>query len=120
MVSTDNGIIVAYGNTLRKYDKDLNVIKEVDLDMNVDAMQALATKFAKKYSLTFPLASDAEKTTAAAYGTWVEKSMYGRKYMGMERSTFLVDAKGKIAHVWRKVKIEGHAAEVLTAVRGLT
>ena len=53
MVSTDNGIIVAYGNTLRKYDKDLNVIKEVDLDMNVDAMQALATKFAKKYSDDF-------------------------------------------------------------------
>jgi peroxiredoxin Q/BCP len=76
-------------------------------------------KFAKKYSLTFPLASDAEKTAAAAYGTWVEKSMYGRKYMGMERSSFLVGADGRVAHVWRKVKVDGHAAEVLAAAKGL-
>jgi peroxiredoxin Q/BCP len=76
-------------------------------------------KFAKKYSLTFPLASDAEKTAAAAYGTWVEKSMYGRKYMGMERSSFLVGADGRVAHTWRKVKVDGHAAEVLAAAKGL-
>ena len=59
-------------------------------------------KFAEKYNLSFPLASDEGKTAAAAYGTWVEKSMYGKKYMGMERSTFLIDATGRLAQVWRK------------------
>jgi peroxiredoxin Q/BCP len=76
-------------------------------------------KFAEKYGLTFPLASDEEKTTAEAYGTWVEKSMYGRKYMGMERSSFLVDARGKVAKVWRKVSVPGHAAEVMAAAKAL-
>jgi peroxiredoxin Q/BCP len=76
-------------------------------------------KFAEKYGLTFPLASDEEKTAAEAYGTWVEKSMYGKKYMGMERASFLVDAKGKVAKVWRKVSVPGHAAEVMTAARAL-
>ena len=72
-------------------------------------------KFAAKYNLTFPLASDATKAAAEAYGVWVEKSMYGRKYMGIERSTFLVDAEGRIARVWRKVKVAGHAQEVAAA-----
>jgi len=76
-------------------------------------------KFAAKYDLTFPLASDAGKTMAEAYGTWVEKSMYGRKYMGMDRATFLVDAEGKIARIWRKVKVPGHAQEVLKAAQAL-
>jgi peroxiredoxin Q/BCP len=76
-------------------------------------------KFAEKYNLTFPLASDAEKTTAGAYGTWVEKSMYGRKYMGMERATFLIDAEGRVARIWRKVKVPGHAGEVLKAAKAL-
>ena len=76
-------------------------------------------KFAAKYGLTFPLASDAEKTAAAAYGTWIEKSMYGRKYMGMERSTFLIDATGRIAKIWRQIKIPGHAAAVLAAAKAL-
>ena len=76
-------------------------------------------KFAEKYELTFALASDAEKTVAGAYGTWVEKSMYGRKYMGMDRATFLVDAEGKVARIWRKVKVPGHAQEVLKAAQAL-
>ncbi len=76
-------------------------------------------KFAEKYGLTFPLASDESTTVAEAYGTWVEKSMYGRKYMGMERSTFLVDKTGKIAKVWRKVSVTGHAAEVMEAAKAL-
>ena len=76
-------------------------------------------KFAAKYSLTFPLASDVEKTAAAAYGTWVEKSMYGRKYMGMERSTFLIDKAGKVAKAWRKVSVTGHAAAVMEAAAAL-
>jgi peroxiredoxin Q/BCP len=76
-------------------------------------------KFAEKYNLTFPLASDEEKKAAEAYGTWVEKSMYGRKYMGMERSSFLIDGKGKVAKVWRKVSVPGHAAEVMAAAKAL-
>ena len=73
--------------------------------------------FAAKYGLEFPLASDADHRVAEAYGVWVEKSMYGRRYMGMERSSFLVGPDGRIAKVWRKVKPAEHAAEVLRAVR---
>ena len=76
-------------------------------------------KFREKYGLTFPLAADEDKATLLAYGVWVEKSMYGRKYMGVERSTYLIDAKGRIAQVWRKVKVPGHAEEVLAAARAL-
>jgi peroxiredoxin Q/BCP len=76
-------------------------------------------KFAKKYNLAFPLASDEDHKVAEAYGVWVEKSMYGRTYMGMERSSFLVGADGKIAKVWRKVKPEAHAAQVLEAAAAL-
>ena len=74
-------------------------------------------KFAAKYKLTFPLASDAEKTAAAAYDTWVEKSMYGRKYWGIERTTLLVDGDGKISKIWPKVSVPGHVAEVAQEVR---
>ncbi len=83
-----------------------------------DPIKAL-DKFAEKYSLTFPLASDEAGTLTEAYGVWVEKSMYGRKYMGIERATFLIGADGKIARVWPKVKVEGHAAEVLAAAQKL-
>ena len=76
-------------------------------------------KFRKKYDLAIKLAADADKAVAIAYGVWVEKSMYGRKYMGVERSTFLIDKQGRIARSWRKVKVPGHADEVLAAVRDL-
>jgi peroxiredoxin Q/BCP len=76
-------------------------------------------KFAKKHDLKVRLAADADKAVANAYGVWVEKSMYGRKYMGVERSTFLIDAKGKIAKSWRKVKVPGHADAVLAAAKAL-
>ena len=76
-------------------------------------------KFAAKFALTFPLASDETKAVAERYGTWVEKSMYGRKYMGIERSTFLVDKTGKIAKIWRKVSVAGHAEAVLAAALAL-
>ncbi len=76
-------------------------------------------KFAAKYKLTFPLASDADQKVATAYGTWVEKSMYGKTYMGMERSSFLVGADGKVVKVWRKVKPEEHAAQVIEAAKAL-
>ena len=70
-------------------------------------------KFIEKYGLKVPLASDEDGSISDAFGTWVEKSMYGRKYMGMERATFLIGADGKIQKAWRKVKVPGHAAEVL-------
>ncbi len=76
--------------------------------------------FKAKYDLPFPLVSDEEGAVCEAYGTWVEKSMYGRKYMGIERTTFLIDGKGVIRNVWRKVKVPGHAAEVLKAAAALT
>ena len=76
-------------------------------------------KFAEKYKLSFPLASDEDNKVAAAYGAWVEKSMYGKKYLGMERSSFLVGRDGRIAKIWPKVKVEGHAAEVMQAAKGL-
>ncbi len=76
-------------------------------------------RFAKKYGLQFPLASDAEHKTAEAYGVWVEKSMYGRRYMGMERTSFLIGKDGRIARIWRKVKPAEHASQVLEAAQAL-
>ncbi|MGH7043578.1 MAG: peroxiredoxin, partial [Acetobacteraceae bacterium] len=83
-----------------------------------DKLPALE-KFAAKYGLSFPLASDAATGVAEAYGTWVEKSMYGRKYMGMERTTFLIDRNGVVARAWRKVSVTGHAQAVMAAVTAL-
>jgi len=77
------------------------------------------TKFATKYDLKVELGSDADGAVCEAFGTWVEKSMYGRTYMGIERATFLIGADGKLAHVWRKVKVAGHAAAVLEAAKAL-
>ena len=74
-------------------------------------------KFKAKYGLLHPLASDPEKAVLDAYGVWGEKSMYGRKYMGVERSTFLIDRQGKIAKIWRKVKVPGHVDDVLDTAR---
>lgn len=93
--------------------KDIAVI-----GVSPDKLPAIE-KFAAKYSLTFPLAADPDQAAAAAYGTWVEKSMYGKTYMGIERSTFLIDAQGRIAKIWRKVKVEGHAAAVMAAAAAL-
>jgi peroxiredoxin Q/BCP len=72
-------------------------------------------KFIAKYDLAVPLASDEDGAISDAFGTWVEKSMYGRKYMGMERATFLIGADGKVLKAWRKVKVPKHAEEVLKA-----
>lgn len=76
-------------------------------------------KFKSKHGLNVRLLADEQKEIASAYGVWVEKSMYGRKYMGVERSTFLIDKSGKLVKSWRKVRIPGHAEEVLAAVRAL-
>jgi len=76
-------------------------------------------KFIAKYGLKVPLASDEDGAISDAFGTWVEKSMYGRKYMGMERATYLIGADGTVLKAWRKVKVPGHAQEVLKAAREL-
>lgn len=76
-------------------------------------------KFKRKHEFPFELLSDPEQKACALFDVWKEKSMYGRKYMGVERSTFLIDAKGVLRHEWRKVKVEGHADEVLAAALAL-
>lgn len=76
-------------------------------------------KFAAKHNLVAPLATDSENGLSDALGVWGQKSLYGRLFMGMHRTTYLVDAEGKIARVWRKVKVKGHAAEVLEAAKAL-
>lgn len=76
-------------------------------------------KFAAKHSLTVMLAADEEKSAAEAYGVWKEKSMYGKKYMGVERTTFLISQDGKVAKIWNKVKVAGHAQEVLEEAKSL-
>jgi peroxiredoxin Q/BCP len=76
-------------------------------------------KFIAKYGLAVPLASDEDGRISDAFGTWVQKSMYGRKYMGIERATYLIGADGKVLRAWCKVKVPSHAEEVLAAARGL-
>lgn len=76
-------------------------------------------RFRDKYNLSIRLASDETKEALADYGVWVEKAMYGRRYMGVERTTVLIDRSGRVARVWRKVKVACHAAEVLTAAQAL-
>ena len=76
-------------------------------------------KFRDKYGLRIALLSDEESDVCERYGVWVEKSMYGKKYFGIERATFLIDKTGNLARVWRNVKVDGHAADVLSAVRAL-
>lgn len=87
------------------------------IGVSKDAMKPIE-KFAEKYGLAFPLASD-PGGVVEAYGAWVEKSMYGKNYMGIDRSTVLVDGSGRIARIWRKVKVPGHAAEVMAAAKAL-
>jgi peroxiredoxin Q/BCP len=77
------------------------------------------SRFTDKYELKVPLASDPDGSVCEAFGVWVEKSMYGRKYLGIERATFLIDRAGVVQRVWRKVKVPGHAEEVLEAAREL-
>jgi peroxiredoxin Q/BCP len=76
-------------------------------------------KFKAKYELTFPLVSDEDGKICERYGTWIEKSLYGRKYMGIERATFLIDKTGTITKIWHKVKVPGHVDEVLAALKPL-
>ena len=90
----------------------------VVLGISPDPVKAQA-KFQAKFDLPFTLLADLNHTAAEAYGVWVEKSMYGKKYMGVERSTFLVGSDGQIKKIWPKVQAAGHAAEVLAALQEL-
>ncbi len=94
---------------------DLNVAV---LGVSKDSVTKHA-KFKAKYNLNFPLASDENTATCEDYGVWVEKSMYGKKYMGIERMTFLIDGNGVIQHIWRKVKVPNHIDDVLSALRDI-
>jgi peroxiredoxin Q/BCP len=98
--------------------KDFEKAGAVVLGVSPDPVK-MHDKFKAKHGLEFGLLSDETKAMLEAYGVWVEKSMYGRKYMGVERTTFLIGADGKIARVWNKVKVPGHAADVLAAAQAL-
>jgi thioredoxin-dependent peroxiredoxin len=93
--------------------------KAVILGVSPDSVKS-HVKFKTKYELPFTLLADTEKTVAQAYDVWKEKSMYGKKYMGVERTTFLIDAKGMVAKVFAKVKPAGHADEVMSAISALS
>src|SRR5215510_11698014 len=82
--------------------------------------EASKARFAEKYDLNFPLLADADHAVAEKYGVWQKKTNYGREYMGLARTTYLIDAAGKVAKRWDAVKVDGHAEDVLEAVRGLT
>jgi peroxiredoxin Q/BCP len=97
---------------------DFSKVKATVIGVSKDTV-ASHDKFKTKFKLPFPLASDAGGKVCEAYGAWGEKSMYGKKYMGIERSTFLIDGKGVVRNIWRKVKVDGHAAEVLKAAEAL-
>lgn len=103
------------------FEENLSAMTDIGLDVigvSKDPMEALE-KFAGKYTLTFPLASDPDGAVVQAYGAWVEKSMYGKTYMGIDRSTILVAPDGTVAKIWRKVKVPGHAADVMKAAKSL-
>jgi len=97
---------------------EFDKIGAVVIGMSPDSVKS-HDKFRKKHDLQVDLVSDETKEVLQAYGVWTEKSMYGRKYMGVERTTVLIDAEGRIAHVWPKVKVPGHAAAVLEAAKAL-
>ncbi len=97
---------------------DFSSLKAQVIGVSRDSVKS-HDSFKAKQSLNFPLVSDVEGKLCEAYGAWVEKSMYGRKYMGIERSTFLIDSTGVVRAVWRKVKVPGHVAEVFQQLKNL-
>mgnify|MGYP003353016421 CR=1 FL=1 len=103
-----------YSSDLPRFKKSKAVILGVSI-LN----EASKAKFAGKHGLTFPLLADEEHAVAEKYGVWTQRSLYGRKFMGIARTTYLIGPDGKIARRWDKVKIAGHADEVLAAVNGL-
>jgi peroxiredoxin Q/BCP len=97
---------------------ELKKLGAVVLGVSTDS-EASHAKFRDKYQLNFPLLADEKHEVAEAYGAWREKNMYGKKSMGIQRSTYLIDGKGKIAKVWKRVQVDGHDAEVIEALREL-
>jgi len=97
---------------------DFAAADTVVIGVSKDSVESHA-KFRRKHGLGVRLASDPDGRAVEAYGSWVEKSMYGRTYMGIDRSTFLIDREGRVAKVWRKVRVAGHAAQVLAAAQAL-
>jgi peroxiredoxin Q/BCP len=103
------------------FQEALPALKKIGIDVigvSKDKM-TLINAFAEKFQLTFPLASDENGAVTEAYGAWVEKSMYGKKYMGIDRRTFLIDGAGKVVKVWPKVRVEGHVKAVMEAAQRL-
>jgi len=98
--------------------KEFEALNTVVIGVSKDSVKS-HDKFEEKYCLPFPLASAEEGSTCEDYGVWKEKMNYGKKYMGIERTTFLIDGKGKIRKIWRKVKVDGHVLAVLEAVKKL-
>jgi peroxiredoxin Q/BCP len=106
------------GTDFRDLYKDFQKAGAVLLGVSRDSVRS-HENFAAKYKLPFPLLSDSDEAACKAFGVIVEKSLYGRKYMGVDRSTFLFDKGGKLRQEWRSVKVKGHATEVLEAVKAL-
>ena len=103
----------------RSFEKKRGAMKKdgaIVVGMSTDSVDSHA-KFASKYGLTFPLLSDEKKSAIKVYGVWKEKSMYGKKYFGIERTTVVIDEKGIIRHIFHRVKVEGHADEVLNVLK---
>lgn len=105
-------------NDFTKLNGDFDKADALVIGISKDSLKS-HEKFRDKHCLSFPLGADETGSVCEAYGTWIEKSMYGKKYMGIQRDTFLIGKDGKIAQLWRKVKVDGHAQEVLEAARKL-
>ena len=103
-------------NDFKFYTNEFQNLNAVIIGISKDSLESHA-KFKKKYDLPFILASDSEGKTCDSYGVWVEKSMYGKKYFGINRSTFLIDTHGKIRRIWDKVSVKGHVEEVLEELK---
>ena len=100
----------------RDASEEVRALGAVVVGISCDSPESHA-QFRDKYSLNFPLLVDADHQVAEKFGAWREKNMYGKKSMGIQRSTFLIDAKGKVAKVWKRVQVDGHDAQVLDAIR---
>ena len=105
---------ISFSNLIKEFE-DLNTIV---VGISKDTVEK-QIKFKSKYDLKCTLGSDVDLKICSKFGVWVEKSMYGKKYMGIQRSTFLINTEGKIQHIWNKVKVPGHAEEVLEFVKKL-
>lgn len=97
---------------------EFHKLNTIIIGVSKDSLASHA-KFKEKYCLNFDLISDTDSNICESYGVWTQKSMYGRQYMGIERSTFLIDEKGKIAYIWSKVSVSDHATEVLDIIKGM-